>query len=212
MSRSTYAGALNRALQPLGFERQGDDWVRVQGEIWHCVNRQSSWLGGVTVNLHTKDVQTEKLFLEIFGPRGAIQMPPPCWTRIGALIGPLDRWWTKDESNGPQDMAEAVLVYGLPWFGLVASLEDELEAWYPSATAILGFSEPGLRPALIGLALTLHRLGRHDDACKVVSRRPRRRTPEAVIADCARVRDWLGCGSRNRAAAPLQSPPGDDGA
>ncbi len=69
MGRS-YAKALDKVLVPRGFARSGDDWVRVRGDMWECLNRQSSWLGGVTVNLYMKDLVTESLFLEIFAPDG----------------------------------------------------------------------------------------------------------------------------------------------
>jgi len=98
MSRS-YAKALDDTLRPVGFERAGDDWVRVRGDMWECVNRQSSNLSGVTVNLSVKDLVTEKLFLEIFGGDGAILLPP-IQARIGEIIDGYDRWWTSNEPNG----------------------------------------------------------------------------------------------------------------
>src|SRR5678815_4880472 len=101
MGRS-YAATLEQVLRPLGFERSGDDWVRVRGDIWECVNRQSSWMG-VTVNLYVKDLETEKLFLEIFAREGAIQMPSKS-ERIGALIDGYDRWWKSDEPDGPREL------------------------------------------------------------------------------------------------------------
>ena len=65
MSRPSYAKALTKLLQPLGFQRDGYDWIRVRGDMWECVNLQISWLGGVTANIEMKDLETEKILQSI---------------------------------------------------------------------------------------------------------------------------------------------------
>lgn len=192
MARKSYAKALDEALRPRGFQRTGDNWIRVRGDMWECVNRQASWLGGVTVNLFMKDLETEKLFLEIFGPEGAIQMPAPVDARIGTLIDRYDRWWTKDEIDGPSRMAEAVVAYGLPWFDQAHTLEEQAENWFArrSALSVRGYFGPGL----IGLALTLYRMGERDEACEVLRKPVPRTAIPASVRDVARVREWMGCG------------------
>lgn len=188
--RRSYASALDRVLDPMGFKRSGDDWVRVRGDMWECVNRQTSWLGGVTVNLLMKDLETEKLFLSIFGPEGAIQMPP-IDTRIGALIDGYDRWWKREELDGPNEMAEAVVRYGLPWFDRVRTLEQQAVNWFGRRTAL---SERGYHGAsLVGLALTLHRMGEGEEACEVLRKPVPKTAIPANIERVARVRRWLGC-------------------
>lgn len=190
MTRSPFAKALSAALTPLGFSRSGDDWIRVRGEIWECVNRQSSWLGaGVTANLMMKDVATEKLFLEILAPTGAVQMPPPATTRIATLIDGYDRWWARGDPHGPTEMAAAVVEYGLPWFSRIQSLEDEASLWHArkSALAVRGYHGP----TLVGLALTLYRMGKFEEALEV-TRKPTPRTAiPGSVEMVARVRAWL---------------------
>ena len=66
MSRLSYTKALDGVLQPLKFERQGKDWIRIRGDIWDCCNLQKSWIdGSVTVNLFAKDLETERILKTI---------------------------------------------------------------------------------------------------------------------------------------------------
>ena len=59
MTGRRYARVLNQALKPFGFRRAGLNWVRVRGDIEEIVNIQPSWLGGRTVNLLVKDLETK---------------------------------------------------------------------------------------------------------------------------------------------------------
>jgi hypothetical protein len=139
-----------------------------------------------------KDLETEKLFLEVFGSEGAIQMPPT-QTRIGTLIDGYDRWWKKDEPNGPANMAEAVVKYGLPWFDRVRSLDEQAANWYARETALTSRGYFG--PGLVGLALTLWRMGEFREACEVLRKPVPKTAIPASVASVARLREWLGCGS-----------------
>jgi hypothetical protein len=160
--------------------------------MWECVNRQTSWLGGVTVNLLMKDLETEKLFLEIFGPEGAIQMPPIS-KRIGLLVDGHDRWWKNDGREGPNDLADTVVRYGLPWFDRVRSVEQQAEDWYSRNTTR---SERGYHaPSLVGLALTLYRMGELGEACELLRKPVPRTAIQAGVRDVARVARWIGCDS-----------------
>jgi hypothetical protein len=144
----------------------------------------------VTVNLWAKDLETERLFLEIFGPEGATQMPP-AETRIGALIDGRDRWWKADEPDGPGDLARSVLKYGLPWFERVQTLEDQAELWFFRSTAL---TAPGyLGPSAVGLALTLYRLGRTAEACEILARPVTKTANPTVVHNVRRLREWLRC-------------------
>ena len=187
MSRS-YVKALDDALRPLGFERTGDDWVRVRGDMWECVNRQSSNLSGVTVNLSVKALVTEKLFLEIFGGEGAILLPP-IQARIGEVIDGYDRWWTSNEPNGPKELADAVLKHGLPWFDRVRTLEQQAECWFARKTALTSRGYHGL--SLVGLALTLYRMGKLEEAREVVRKPVPKTAIPANVRWVTKVREWL---------------------
>ena len=187
-----YAKALDETLTPLGFTRKGDEWTRVRGDMSESVLRNASWSsGGVTVQFSMKDIETEKLYLEILGPSGAIQMPSGGQS-IGGLIDGYSRWWKADEPDGPQQMAEAVVKYGLPWFDRVRTLEDQAAKWY-NRDGFFASSKPwSYSPGVVGLALTLYRMGELEQACWVVSRPAARFVPGGT-KDVEKVREWLGC-------------------
>lgn len=188
MGRKSYPQALDTALRPFGFTREGDDWVRVRGDMWECVNRQSRWLGGVTVNLFQMDLKTDQLYVEIFGP----DEPRPFVAqdmRIGKLINGYDRWWTRDDVNGPEEMAQAVVKFGLPWFDRVRTIEEQAVHWYGRDVILPDERQYGQRNLV--LALTLWRLGLHDEVRRLAERKPRRTSPEWDIQRMARLREWL---------------------
>lgn len=195
----SYTRALDDVLRARGFSRSGDDWVRVRGDMWECVNRQSGRLG-VTLNFFMKDLKTEELFLEIFGPEGAVHMPPRS-ERIGALVDGFDRWWKSDEADGAKTLADALVGYGLPWFDRVRTLEQQAEHWYGRRTVL---SERGYNgPSLIGLALTLCRLGEIGEACEVLRKPVPKTAIQASVRAVSRVRAWLKCD----ATIEQQTPP-----
>ncbi len=193
MGRS-YSKALNDLLAPLGFERSGDDWTRVRGDMWECVNRQASWMG-VRVNFLMKDLETEKLFLAIFASEGAVRMPPVSMT-IGQLIDGYDRWWTSGQPNGPDDMAEAVLRYGLPWFDKVRTPEQQAEHWYGRKTILSVRGYHG--PSYVGLALSLHRMGETAEACEALRKPVPKTAIPSSVRRVAKTREWLGCDEPKR--------------
>lgn len=190
MTQISYAKALDVALRPLGFSREGDNWVRVRGDMWECVNRQSSWRGGVTVNLDMKDLETEKLFLKISGPQGAVLMPPISM-RIGTLMDGHGHWWKSDQPGGPSTLVKAVVEKGLPWFDRVRTLEEQAENWFDRRGALTARGYHG--PSLVGLALTLYRMGETREACEVLQKPVPRTAIPASVQSVARVREWMGC-------------------
>jgi hypothetical protein len=188
MARLSYPKALDEALRPHGFARDRDNWVRIRGDMWECVNRQSGWLGGVTVNLFKKDLETEKLYIEIFGPdapRAGVGIDE----RVGGLIDGYDRWWTKDEPDGPQEMARAVVTHGLPWFDRVQTLEDQAANWYGQDDIQANEARYGQTNLL--LALTLWRMGWYEDVDRLARRAPRKTSHPWEIESMARLREWL---------------------
>ena len=184
MSRPSYPKALDKLLQPRGFQRDGYDWVRVRGDMWECVNLQISWVAGVTANIQMKDLETEKIIQ-------AIPCEPPNFmdlvsVRIGHLIDNHDRWW-KNAPNGPAELAEAVKIYGLPWFDKVRTLEEQAARWYGRKS-----TRPQWRnPYLTELAVTLFRLGEIDEALALFnSPAPKTGPPLRVIWGTC-VQKWL---------------------
>jgi hypothetical protein len=191
MSRTPrYAKTLHALLKPLGFARKGNDWTRTRDDIWECVDIQGSWLGGVTVNVSAKDVKTAEILAKI--PCEQQLWLPLVSMRVGHLIDGYDRWW-KDEPDGPAEMAEAVRVYGLPWFDRVRSVEDQAAKWYGRYWD----KSPWRNPILAALAVTLYRLGEIEEALALFEAPERKTTSPLLIAECRCVKRWLEAQGRN---------------
>jgi hypothetical protein len=109
----------------------------------------------------------------------------PIRSRVGTLIDGYDRWWT-DEPDGPAEMAEAVRVYGLPWFDRVRSVEDQAAKWYGRPS----MKGPWRSSSLPVLAVTLYRLGELDEALALFAA-PERKTQANYVAKCRCVERWL---------------------
>lgn len=190
MTRLSYTKALDRVLHPLGFARDGKDWVRLRGEIRDWVNLQKSWAdGSVTVNLFAKNLETERILRSIdceeeLGVRMFGQ-------RIGQLIDGRDRWW-KNDPNGPTELAEAVQVYGIPWFERVRSLEDEASTWYGRGT-----TGSWRKPNLTVLAVTLYRLGACEEALALFEEPVPKTAIPTLVTEGRCVQRWLQDQARN---------------
>ena len=184
MTRLSYTKALDRALQPLGFAREAKDWIRQRGEIQDCVNLQKSWIdGSVTINLFAKNLETERILRSI--PCDKVLGIILFGQRIGQLIDGRDRWW-KNDPNGPIEVAEAVLVYGIPWFERVQSLEDEALTWYGRGT-----TRPWRKPNLAALAVTLFRLGALEEALALFEEPVPKTALPTLVAEGRCVQRWL---------------------
>jgi hypothetical protein len=185
MSRTPrYAKALHALLKPLGFSRKGNEWTRVRDDIWERVDIQGSWLGGVTVNVSAKDLRTAEIFESI--PCAEELWLRPITSRVGQLIDKRDRWWT-DEPDGPAEMAEAVRVYGVPWFDRVRSVEDQAAKWYGRYST----DGPWRNSSLPALAVTLYRLGELDEALALFTEPERKTGIASYVAKCRCVEHWL---------------------
>jgi len=185
VSWSAYAKAIHALLNPLGFTRQGNDWVRVRDDLWERVDLQVIRYGGLTVNLSARDVRTAEILESI--PCGEKLWLNPVTTRIGQLIDRRHREWKKEEPNGPAEMAEAVRVYGLPWFDRVRSIEDQAAKWYGRYWD----KNPWRNTRLPELAVTLYRLGEVEEALKLFEAPERKTTPPRLVAECRCVERWL---------------------
>lgn len=189
MSSRSFVSALQSALEPHQFDRRGDDWIRVRGDIWECVNRQAG-RGGVTVNLYMRDLQTEKLYRKVFADDPAAETPA-IYQRLGILIDGYDHWWKAGERDSARNMAAALVEHGLPWFDRVRTLEDQAEIWFRRSIAHSTPSYYGY--PLVQLALTLYRMGEVEEACALVRRPPPRTALPDMIAKVSRTSEWLGC-------------------
>ena len=191
MTKALYAKAMSQVLAPLEFKRSGSNWVRVRGDMWECVNLQRSQFSPtVTVNIMQKDLETEKLYLEVFGPSGAIQMQPQ-HVRIGHLIDRYDRWWQIDQPDGPDQLAEAVLVHGLPQFDRVRTLSEQADHWYHRPSLLGSSGYPGR--LMIYLALTLYRMGETQEACELLRKPVTKTAIPSNVEGVEKMRKWLEC-------------------
>lgn len=186
MTRLSYTRSLDRALEPLGFVREGKkkDWIRLRGEIEDLVNLQKSWIdGSVTINLFAKNVETARMLRTVACSEtlGIVQSGQ----RIGDLIDGRDRWW-KNNPEGPKEVADAVLAYGIPWFERVQSLEDEASIWYWRGT-----TGSWRKPNLTALAMTLFRLGALEEALALFDEPVPKRAMPMLVTKGRCMQRWL---------------------
>ena len=200
MSKPTYGKALNLVLAPLGFVRKGNDFVRIRGDLWECVNLQFSFVAGTTANLEKKDLETQKLLKEALATDWEDCLSPIS-IRIGHLIDGYDRWWLRDP-DGSAKLAEAVKTHAPAYFERVNSLEEQAANWYGR------FGGRGRHlPSQIRLAITLYRMGELDEARSVIMEPLAKRAPASGVEEVMRVRRWLGCASSEEEEALPPAPP-----
>jgi hypothetical protein len=130
MGRKSYGAALTKVLGPEGFARGGQWWSRTVGTVLEQVDLQRSSVAGrgVTVNLWSKDLETERILHGIECERLVHIMSGG--KRISGLIPSFngyDRWWVNNP-NGPVELAEAVRAHGLPGLRLSDRLKTKLKA------------------------------------------------------------------------------------
>jgi hypothetical protein len=152
------------------------------------VNRQSSWLGGVAVNCALRDLETEKIYLEIFPE--AVSFPEP-YHAMGYFIEGHNGWWATEEPEAPADMAAAVLNHVIPWFDRPLPLEVQAREWYFRERQLERLRGGGGFGA-IALVLTLHRMGEFEEARMLLNAPTPRTAIESNVKNFARVRDYLG--------------------
>lgn len=186
MSGASYTKALDQALRPLGFVRDGRkaDWRRLRGELQDWVNLQKSWIdGSVTVNLFLKNLETERILESI--PCNEALGIRQLGQRVGALIDGRDRWW-KNNPEGPAEIVHAVSVYGIPWFERIESLEDEASMQYGRGT-----TGSWRKPNLTVLAVTLFRLGALEEALALFDEPVPKTAIPALVTEGRCVQKWL---------------------
>jgi hypothetical protein len=184
VSGRSYGKALDAVLAPHGFTRDGNEWARTRGDMLEVVDLQVSNIAGVTANLFQHDIETARIISEIPSKEPLFLVVGSM--RIGQLMDGYDRWWKRDP-NGPAELAEAVRVYGLPYFDRgVQTLEQQ---------AALRYGRGSLKgwhgPSLIALAVTLYRMGEIEEA-RAALRRPTPKTAiSSWVARVESVRRWL---------------------
>jgi len=84
-------------------------------------------------------------------------------------------------------MAEAVRVYGVPWFDRVRSVKDQAAKWYGRHST----EGPWRNSNLPALAVTLYRLGELDEALALFAAPERKTSIPNYVAKCRCVERWL---------------------
>lgn len=184
MSSKSYLAALDSVLRPAGFARTGRNWIRFRDGFEDCVNLQVSSRAGTTANISSRDLATDAIWNEAVPP-GSPGLYYHTTVRIGQLMDRTDRWWRRDP-NGPEELSQAILAYALPFLDSRRSLENQALGFGRGDTA--GFNAR-LR---IGLAITLHRMGEHDEACAALANPPKRLL-SSWLMQVEAVRRRLGC-------------------
>lgn len=187
MARKSYGAALTDVLKPEGFARDGQWWSRTVGTVLEQVELQRSSVAGrgVTVNLWSKDMETERLLHGIECERLVRIMSGGA--RISSLVPSFngyDRWWANDP-NGPSELSELVQVYGLPWFEKYRSLEGQAERYGR------GGAKPWRSPSIAPLAITLYRLGEIEEALALFEAPAPKTAIPTLVVDCRCVQRWL---------------------
>ena len=189
MRPKSYTQAIAQTLEPLGYQRQGSDWILRVGDIEECVNLQKSSYGlGVTVNLYSVDLRSNAILFEALG---ATQKGRYWWVskRLSSLFSQFDIWW-KNDPDGPADVAEKIQTYGLPF---LIRMRDPLEQanWFGLQALLHGKWKQG--PTVARLAITLHRMGEHELACRALDVPRRRYEIDSLVNDIRAVRRYLNC-------------------
>lgn len=184
MTRKSYAAAIDEVLEPIGFTRQGKEWIRKIGTVIEHVGLQTSSIAGITANLWSYDTATNDLL------KAALPWKPDAGMvlsarRIGQLMNGYDRWW-KNDPNGPVELAEAIRAHAPPFFETRRSLEDQARCF--------GRAEPqwksGGTPSRIYLALTLYRMGEMAEACAALQNPPKT-APASGLKEAESVLKWI---------------------
>jgi hypothetical protein len=189
LSRKTYTGALDQLLTPLGFERQDKrSWVRHVGDMEERVDLEKGWVdGAMTASVKCVDmVGLEIMRQAVPGGPGVIY---PIDRRIGHFVGPFDKWW-KNDPNGPEEIAEIVRVHGLPFLESFRTIEARADHF--GRAFVEGQRNPHI-PSRAWLAVTLHRMGKGDEACRALEIPKRRTEIPSAGAMVQALRSYLGC-------------------
>jgi hypothetical protein len=200
MTRINYARVIDKALKPLGFDRDADDWIRIRGDRWECVNRYSSWLGGVHVTLSMKDLETQRVYRSIFHLPDDLAWGGYLDEDLGVLVNGRQGFWMQDTPNGAQDLVDKLLTFGLPWFETFQTPEQVVAPWRARTDPP---TYRAFNPTwLITYMICFYRLGDLEAAREVLRTPAPRLAPPKCLEAIARASAWLEA----RIAAKAQMP------
>jgi hypothetical protein len=183
----SFRSALDQLLEPLGFERHGDQWLRQVGDIQECLALDTSNTLGTTINVGSVDAASKAILVEATG------QPYPSVTywidvRIGDLIDGVTRRWRSGRDD-PADLADAVEEYALPFLETVRSLDAQANYFGRSG---IGKGTWSHAPSRLFLAITLHRMGEAEEACRAITEPSKRLIPSWQVK-VDQLKRHLGC-------------------
>ena len=164
MKPRSFKAALDGLLLPLGFERDARTWTRQVDGFRDIVDQQVSSIAGTTVNVLSHDLAALAIMAEVTSPGHGIYgaMDP---IRVPSRVSGLDTWYHSG-GDGPAQLAEVLRVFGLPIFDQMRFLEHR-------ARHMGRFSKRAeMNNRRLHLAITLHRMGKVEEARRVLSNTP----------------------------------------
>jgi hypothetical protein len=200
MSRNPYAPAVHAVLKPHGFAKiPGLEWRREADGYLDQIHLQSCGLDRtVTVNIFIRDLATKGLLERITaGIQGGLYYSVR--RRIRSFVSVYDKWWARDDPEGPQEVAQLLRDHALPFLD---SMHSD-EAMISEMRRIIGDRWWGDTNARLDLALLLWRTGRAAEACETLRVSPKR-IPENWKAQIEAVRRFV-------CETPSPPPPADAG-
>jgi hypothetical protein len=185
VKRRSYKNAVDELLLPLGFKPSNPrSWVREQTGLVDNVDMQIEPSLGTTFNIAFNDRNTWALLKEaspgMTGPSFANR-------RLWFLTGdPYAKWWKKGDTKGPDEVVWALKEYGLPLLDKLHDLDFQL-----TQCGRLFEDKPRHTWTQIWMAMTLYRLGRYDDAKRVIND-PSKPLNEGWRRNLENIRSWIG--------------------
>jgi hypothetical protein len=183
-----YSQAIDSVLTPLGFAREGSDWIRRIGDVEDCVSLYKGGDGSMHVDLLNSDLKSNEVMKAALGPdrgnsRWWISQP------LSRVYGQSHKTW-KNDPNGPSEVAEKLCDYGPKFFELVRDLKSQAY-WFGLAGLLTGVWRQG--PTVVKLAITLHRMGERELCCRALDVPRRNHEIPSLAADIGTVRRYFQC-------------------
>ena len=198
MSARDYAKAISAALKPAGFVRvkSRQEWRRELDGFFEEISLQGTrTFPKVTVNFALRHERARTAVYSVAGP-GTMGTDFTISDRLGLFLGPYDRWWGRDDPEGPAEVAELIRAKLLPYLDRMHSMDRYIEAL---TKQFLGERWPYVTP-ILELAVLLHERGEVGRVREILDNPPDRISPEE-LARVAAVRRLL-FGSDHAAPKP----------
>jgi Domain of unknown function (DUF4304) len=164
MNKSATTEKLDRLLVPLGFERRRRTWNRRRDLFVDVVDIQRAGTSNhFTINAGVFDPEVHSLIWDKRPPEFVQEIERTARARIGSLIDRYDRWWDPKSEDTPDEVADLVEAYVLPFLKRMnnrAVMAERLHSDYPMNQFPL---------TIISLAILKGLLGELPAACRMLN-------------------------------------------